>query len=292
LKWVLLKLAFLYPRIYSFFCYHRKAARRKEFEEKVLLFYANRDDARTVRRIVRGVFELRGVRKMMRYLIPWMDRRVIERFVKVEGRQYLDETLGKGRGVLLMAGHIGVPHLAFNALRVMGYDVILLSGVTPKHPKHPKIRYYDTHENTIFVHDPSLSETYKRRILYTLRSGKIIYYDGDAGEGRVKERAPFLGKEMDFPTGMLHLAHQANAALIPFIHLFKRGNMRLIFKEPVDRGWKEGKGEYGRIVREFAALLESYVLRYPEQYLGIYGPTVLDRYYRHGKEEDQRSSEA
>ena len=292
MKWFLFKLAFFYPRIYSFFCYRRKAARRKEFEEKVLSFYANRHDSPTVRRIVRGVFELRGVRKMMRYLIPWMDRRVIERFVKVEGLQYLDETLGKGRGVLLMAGHIGVPHLAFNALRVMGYDVILLSGVTPKKAKHPKIRYYDTEENTIFVHDLSFSETYKKKILDSLRSGKIIYYDGDAGEGRVKERISFLGKEMEFPTGMLYLAHQANAAVIPFIHLFKRGGMTLIFAEPADREWIEGKEEYRRIAREFAELLESYVLQYPEQYLGIYGPTVLDHYYRFHREGPTPSREA
>jgi lauroyl/myristoyl acyltransferase len=292
LKWLFFKLAFFYPRIYSFFCYYRKQARRKEFEEKARLFYSNQQDPQSVKKIIRGVFELRGVRKMMRYLIPWMDHRFIKRFVKVEGLQHLDGMLRKGRGVLLMAGHIGVPHLAFNALRVMGYHVILLSGVTPKKAKHPRVRYYDTSDQTIFVHDLSLSETYKKRILDTLGSGKVIYYDGDAGEGRVKERIPFLGKEMEFPTGMLHLARQANAAVIPFIHLLRRGDMTLIFKAPYDHGWEDGKEAYVRIVREFAGLLESYVLRYPEQYLGIYGPTVLDYYYRSQRKGCTGSGEA
>ena len=158
MKRFLLRLAFFYPPIYSFFCYRRKHGRREEFEEKARLYYANQNDPQSLKRIIRGVFELRGVRKVMRYLIPWMDRRFIERSVKVEGLQHLEGMLKKGRGVLLMAGHIGVPHLAFNALRVMGYDVILLSGVTPKKARYPKMRYYDTPDRTIFVHDRSLSQ--------------------------------------------------------------------------------------------------------------------------------------
>ena len=216
----------------------------------------------------------------MRYLIPLMDANFIKWYVKVEGLHYLDQLLKEGRGVVLMGGHIGIPHLAFNALRVMGYEVILLSGVTPKKPKHSRIRYYDTHGNTIFVHDSSLSEVYKRRILETLRSGKIIYYDGDAGVGRIKERLSFLGREMDFPTGMIYLAHQAKAAIIPSIHLYHKGKITLLFKEPIESSWKEGERGYKRIVEEFVKLLESYVLNYPEQYLGIYGPTVLAHYYR------------
>jgi lauroyl/myristoyl acyltransferase len=279
-KWLLFKLAFFYPRIFAFSSYYRKQEKKREYEEKVIFFYPKARDPDRVRRIVKGVFELRGVRKVMRYLIPLMDDSFIQRFVKVEGLHHLDQVLKEGRGVVLIAGHIGIPHLSFNALRAMGYDLILLSGVTPKTPKHPKFRYYDTEENTIFVHDLSLSERYKEKILKTLQAGKMIYYDGDAAEGRVKEKVSFLGREMDFPTGMIHIAHEARAAIVPFIHLYRKGEITLIFKEPLDRDWREGKGAYKRIVEEFAILLESYILNYPEQYMGIYGPTIPAYYYR------------
>ena len=255
----------------------------------MIFFYPKKKDPEIVKRIVKGVFELRGVRKVMRYLIPLMDASFIRRFVKVEGLHHLDEALQEGRGVVLMAGHLGIPHLSFNALRTMGYDLILLSGVTPKEPKHAKIRYYDTHQNTIFVHNPSLSEEYKKRILETLRAGKIIYYDGDAGEGRVKEKVSFLGKAMEFPTGMIHLAHQAKAAIVPFIHLYRKGKITLIFKEAVDHQWINGEGEYRKIIETFANLLESYILTYPEQYLGIYGPTIPAYYYRDHRVKDEKS---
>ena len=274
-------MAFIYPRVFAFSSYYRKKEKRREYEDKVLFFYPEKEkDPKRVKKIVKGVFELRGVRKVMRYLIPLMDSSFIRRFVEAEGLHHLDEALKEGRGVVLIAGHIGIPHLSFNALRVMGYDLILLSGVTPKHPKHPKIRYYDIQDNTIFVHDPDLSETYKKRILETLQARKLIYYDGDAGEGRAKEKIFFFGKEMDFPTGMVSLAHRANAAIIPFIHLYRRGKITLIFKEPIDHHWEEGKGGYRRILEEFVKLLESYIVAHPEQYMGIYGPTVLAYYYQ------------
>ena len=279
MKWLLFKIVFIYPRIYSFFHYYRKKEWRKEFEDKAALFYKQKDPQR-IKKIVKGVSELRGVRKVMRYLIPHMDMQFLKRFVNVEGIHHLDQALNEKKGILLMAGHIGVPHLAFNALRVMGYDVILLSGVTPKRPKHPTYRYYDTDDHTIFVHDPSLAKTYKKRISDTLQSGGIIYYDADAGEGRASEEVAFLGAKMNFPTGMVYFAHQAEATIIPFIHLYKRGKISLIFKEPVNNHWRRGKAEYNTIITEFAKLLEYYILKYPEQYLGIYGPTVLSYYYR------------
>ena len=284
MKRLLFKLASYYPWVYSFFCYHRKKERREEFEKKVLLFYQKglspELNPRRMKKIVKGVFELRGARKIMRYLIPLMDRPYIERSVRVEGLDHLEKILEKKRGTVLMAGHIGIPHFAFNTLRTMGYDVVLLSGVTPKEPKHSTYRYYDTPDKTIFVNDPSLSKVYKRRIVETLQAGKIIYYDADAGEGRMKETLSFLGREMNFPTGMIHLAHQAKAAVVPFIHLYRKGKITLILKEPIDHDWREGEGEYRRIVTEFAKLLEFHILKYPEQYMGIYGPTVLDHYFR------------
>jgi hypothetical protein len=51
-------------------------------------------------------------------------------------------------------------------------------------------------------------------------------------------------------------------------------------KEPIDGLWTEGEREYGRILTEFAKLLESYILTYPEQYMGIHVPTVLSDYYQ------------
>jgi lauroyl/myristoyl acyltransferase len=77
-----------------------------------------------------------------------------------------------------------------------------------------------------------------------------------------------FGRTFTFPTGMLHYARQANAAVLPFIQLYRRGNIKLIMKEPIDGQWKQGERDYDRAIKEFAKLLESYILAYPEEYYG------------------------
>lgn len=280
LKWLLFKLAFLYPRIYAFLSYYRNKRRRREIEEKFDLFLPKGWDFEKGREVVKHIFELKGSRKVMRYLIPLMDDRIVKRFVKIEGLHYLDQALKKKRGIVLMAGHLGNPHLGFHTLRVIGYDFTLIKGGAPREPAHRKFRYSETPEDTIFIYDPLHSASYKKRILEILQSGGIINYYGDTREGSRKEIVSFMGRQVGFSTGMIHLAHQAGAAIIPFIHLYQRGRITLIFKEPIDHEWKAGEGEYRRIVTEFAELLETYLVTCPEQYMGVYGPTVMSDYYR------------
>jgi KDO2-lipid IV(A) lauroyltransferase len=282
MKWFLFKLAFLYPKIYAFFSYYRKKERRREIEQKFIFFFNKKWKTKKGRTIVRHIFELRGSRKVAYYLVPLMDERFIKRFVNVEGLHHLDQALKEGRSIVLITGHFGSPQLGYNALRAMGYDLMLIKGGAPRTAqkrRHKKFRYFDAVENTIFISASSLPENYKGRISETLQSNKIILYYGDTKEGRKKEKISFLSKEVEFPTGVIPLAHQAKAAIIPFIHLYQNGKITLIFKKPIDNNWRQGVRGYRRIVEDFAKILESYIIDQPEQYFGIYGPTVLSDYY-------------
>jgi lauroyl/myristoyl acyltransferase len=215
-----------------------------------------------------------------------MDKKFVNKFVDIEGLHYLDQALKSGKGIILMTGHLGIPHLGFVVLRVLGYNVtVLKGGGAPRGSKHSKYKYYDTEDKTIFLHDPSPSKTYKKRILDTLQSGGTIHHSADAAEGKSTEEITCLGVKMKFPTGILYYAHQAEAVIVPFFPFYRRGKISIVFKEPIDNHWAQGKAEYNAILTKYAKILEYYILKYPEQYLGIYGPTVLSHYYRdHHKE--------
>ena len=253
-------------------------------EEKFRFFLQERIPPERLQEVVRHIFELRGTRKVMYYLIPLLDEQVIRTFFKIEGLEHVDHALKQGRGVVLMAGHWGSAQLAFCALRVLGYDLTLVKGGAPKDGSRRPYRYSETSDDTIFIYDPALAASYKGRILETLRQGRIIEYYADTREGKIKEKALFLGREIDFPTGMIHLAHQTRAALIPFVHLYHRGMITMIFNPPIDHGWEKEEGEYGRIVADYASVLETTFVSSPGQYMGMYGPTVLaECFLRHGQ---------
>jgi KDO2-lipid IV(A) lauroyltransferase len=278
-KGFLFDLAFMYARWYGIFSYWRKKGRRKEIEDKLNFFLQEHLRRERLQKVVRHIFELRGTRKVMDYLIPLLDEGVINKFFTIEGRHHLDQALKQGRGVVLFSGHLGNPHLGFCTVRALGYDLIFIKGGRPRERDYGRFHYSETPKDTIFIHDPSLAPVYKERILGTLRRGAILQYYADTREGRRKESVPFLGKTMEFPTGIIHLAHRAKAAIIPFIHLYHRRKITLIFEPRIDHEWEKGEEEYRRIVVEFARLLETYIFRLPEQYMGIYGPTVLDAHY-------------
>jgi KDO2-lipid IV(A) lauroyltransferase len=283
MKWLFFKLAFLYPRIYAFFSYYRKKDRKRECEEKVKLFYDPHMDPQSVKRIVQGIFEVRGLRKLQRYLIPHIDHRFIRQFVTIEGLDILDRAVATKRGIILISGHIGTVHVGFNILRALGYEIHLLKEGNPANRRSTRFRHFDPNELTILTHDAPLSDDAKERILGILRSGGIIFYTADSRGGKKKVEVSFLGRKMSFPSGMLHFARKTNAIVLPFIHLYRHGKIRLIFEEPIDGDWKQGEKDYRRIMGDFAKLLEYYIRTYPESYRGLYGPTILDEYYRYSE---------
>ncbi len=128
MKDLFFKLAFFYARIYGLFSYHRKKENREEIARKLDLFLARQWSLRQRQEVVLHIFELRGARKIQRYVIPWMDARFVRKFVEVDGLGNVDRALQSGRGIVLMAGHFGNPHMGFNALRAMGYDLVVIKG--------------------------------------------------------------------------------------------------------------------------------------------------------------------
>jgi lauroyl/myristoyl acyltransferase len=182
-----------------------------------------------------------------------------------------------------MAGHIGNPHIGFSVLRTMGYQITIIKGGKSKKTDDRKYRYSDPPEYTIFTEDAPLSKNSRERALDVLRSGRTLYYSVDAFGGKRRVEVPFLGRNMAFATGTLYLAHQTNAIVLPFIHLYRHGKIELIFRAPIDVGWKNGEEDYRRMISEFTGWMESIILKYPEEYMGIYGDTVPDHYYREMK---------
>jgi hypothetical protein len=69
MKWILYKIFFIYPVIFSFFYYYGRKDWRKNVENKIIFFFDPKDPKK-IKKIVRGIAELKGGRKVQKYLIP------------------------------------------------------------------------------------------------------------------------------------------------------------------------------------------------------------------------------
>jgi len=55
LKWLLFKLAFFYPKIFAFHSYYRKKQKRREYEDKVLFLYPEKEkNPKRLKKSLRG----------------------------------------------------------------------------------------------------------------------------------------------------------------------------------------------------------------------------------------------
>ncbi|MBI3008513.1 MAG: hypothetical protein HYY56_03220, partial [Candidatus Omnitrophica bacterium] len=70
---------------------------------------------------VREYFRNHYIDHLFIFIFPRFGIREIEKFIKIEGLEFLDKALKRGKGVLLIHGHFGPVHLPLVVLARLGY---------------------------------------------------------------------------------------------------------------------------------------------------------------------------
>ncbi|MBI4432738.1 MAG: lysophospholipid acyltransferase family protein [Candidatus Omnitrophica bacterium] len=181
----------------------------------------------------------------------------VRKNVTVRGRQYLDESLAGGKGVLLVSAHLGNWELGGAALAKLGYP---LHGIALKHAD-PRIEALfeqrrREHGLRVIPYGSSLHECYR-----VLKRNGIVALNGDRlfhGEG-IPVR--FLGRQVFFPKGLSKLSLATGAAVVPAFFI-KSGQDRyeLDIQSPI------APAEPEAMTQEFAGRVEAQVRRHPLQW--------------------------
>ncbi|HZW31009.1 MAG TPA: lysophospholipid acyltransferase family protein [Isosphaeraceae bacterium] len=199
------------------------------------------------------------------------DHRVREMFV-VSGRHHLDAALSRGRGCLVLASHFGAHLLPAHWLFREQYPVRFYME-RPRHISRFLARHFDTDgplgQEKLFISRqgvPADSASSILRAARTLKAGLLLYLAGDVRwTGQLTESARFLGRTMRFSTTWVVLAAMTEAPVVMvFCRMEPDGRYHIEFLPPfqVPKDAPE-KGETGRWVRNFLAILEDQVRRYP-----------------------------
>lgn len=162
-------------------------------------------------------------------LLPNLRRFEERRRWPIEGIEYLDQALAKGRGVILITAHYGYPHLIPRILGVHGYkarEVIADLDRSEKQrntqswlantDKVKRYVYQHTHVLTDLL-DPEdiVASLDVRPILKALAKNEILLIAGDGLRATEFRRFQLLGKEYPFPTGFMKIALLTNATVLP-----------------------------------------------------------------------------
>jgi KDO2-lipid IV(A) lauroyltransferase len=192
-------------------------------------------------------------------------REIIDLFEKVEGWSIVEERLARGKGLIMVTGHLGNWELggAYIAARGVPIDAIA------RHMANPLFdRYLTSTRRRIgmtVVHD----EDAVRRVPRSLRAGRAVAFLVDQGAiGLASSWVPFFGRFAKTPRGPAVFALRLGSPVVFGVALRQpSGRYRLAFEpiDVVDTGDRER--DVDRIVGDYTAVLERWVRQAPEQYL-------------------------
>ena len=198
-------------------------------------------------------------------LPSYSSREIVELFDAVEGWSIVEERLARGRGLILVTGHLGNWELggAYLAARGLPIDAVA------RHMANPLFdRYLTATRQRIgmsVVHD----EEAVRRVPRSLRAGRAVAFLIDQGAvGLASTWVPFFGRYAKTPRGPAVFALRLAAPIVFGVAVRQpSGRYRLTF-EPIDAAdTGDREADVDRIAADYTAALERWVRRTPDQYL-------------------------
>ena len=224
------------------------------------------DDEKSIREYFRNHY----IDHLFILIFPKFGTREIERFVEIEGLEFLDKALKKGKGVLLIHGHFGPVHLPLVVLSRLGYRMKQigfptdegLSWIGRNIAFRLRLKYESKIPAEIIKADSFLRPAFK-----WLNENGIIMVTGDGTgtERKVGKHAlfKFFNQPVMFPLGPAILREKTGAAILTvFIVPGEKKAYKIIIEEFIMSDYKDGEG-IQNTTQQFVNRLGRYIDKYP-----------------------------
>ena len=219
-----------------------------------------------IERITRATYANLGRTSVETAILPaYSAAEIVNLFEDVQGWNIVEERLARGRGLIVVTGHLGNWELGGAYLAARGVPIDAVA----RHMANPLFdRYLTSTRQRIgmsVVHDDEAV----RRVPRSLRSGRAVAFLVDQGAvGLASTWVPFFGRYAKTPRGPAVFALRLDAPIV-FGAAVRRpsGRYQLTF-EPVDVSpTGDREADVDRIVADYTLTLERWIRRTPEQYL-------------------------
>lgn len=265
---IIYKGAELFGIICFYFAKNKKMIMGEEYQK---IF--NDVTIKTVKEIVKKAFLNHCKNRIEVLLYPKLTQKMTEQLIQVKGKNYLDETLLKKNGAILLINHFGAGKLIMPALGHKGYVVNQLAekpGYRVEANKVTKIfrkvrELEAKFENKFPVKFIYLSDSL--RLLYEcLRNNEILCINFDGLEGKKRIPIKFLNREFSFSKGVLNLAKKTKSPIIPTVVVRRKNNKHeLIMEQPITLNNTDEENVADEL-QVLAKIFEKYIYKYPCHY--------------------------
>lgn len=198
--------------------------------------------------------------------VPTMKPADLERGITVHGIEHLDKALTKGKGAILITGHMGNFSIVAQLAAARNYQAsVVVEDIEP-----PKLYDYVNKMRGHFGLKPLKMGSAEIRTIYrNLKNNEVLLFAVDRDVNDEGMPVPFFDGIADMPPGPLSLALRTGAALIPGYTLRLPDNTSVVILDaPMELERTGDKEEDVRInMKKIADTLETYILKAPDQWV-------------------------
>ncbi|HEV8116960.1 MAG TPA: lysophospholipid acyltransferase family protein [Thermoanaerobaculia bacterium] len=189
----------------------------------------------------------------------------------VIGFSHLVEARMRGKGVVLLTGHLGNWEIGGLMLAQIRQPIHVVL-VPDRFPGVERVRHrlHSRAGVTEIPVDRTIAPTLS--VLRALEGNAVVAMQGDRDFDNTGVAAPFFGRDAYFPRGPLRVAMATGAVVLPsFIVRVPDGRYRAIIEEPLEIETSGSRDDALRVnLSRYLAVLERYVREYPDQWYCFY----------------------
>ncbi len=203
-----------------------------------------------------------------------------KKIIKLEGREYLEQALESGKGVILLTGHTGSCVSSTWGLGLHGVEVTLLANDSTTDPSLSRanrlLGRLDLYTVKKYCHRPAITFPLGRDINMTASAARkvksllaankpvISALDVPPNLTSSREKVLFLNTKCKLPSGVIRVAGKTGAQIVPFFSAWDKPfshDCTIRFQEPFALS-----SDISKDMQKCAQALDVMIMAYPEQW--------------------------
>lgn len=193
-----------------------------------------------------------------------INRKYVDKYVKVINMERIRNASKSGRGAILLTGHFGNWELSSLVSSVEGFPILVLAR-EQKMKRLNELLNRLRESNGCKVIRKGMST---KNILKALYGKNIVGILSDQDAGKKGMFVDFFGRPTSSHSGPFEIAKHTGSIILPnFIVRLKGPYHKLFLEEYIDFRQTKSEDDVKYNLQRFTMLLESYVRKYPDQWL-------------------------
>ena len=229
--------------------------------------FANEKPPQELRKITKRAYQ-NMVQTVMEVLnLTKVNRRYVDRYVEVVNIDRLRNAAKSGRGTILLTAHFGDWELSNLVSSVIGFPILVLAR-EQKMKRLNELLNRLRESNGCKVIRKGMST---KNILKALYEKNIVGILSDQDAGKNGMFVDFFGRPTSCHSGPMEMAKHTGSLILPNLIVRTNGPYHKVYlEEYIDFRHTKSPDDIRENLQKFTKLLESYVRKYPDQWLWMH----------------------